>query len=78
MEAFAMFGLGTGEIVVIALIVLLLFGGKKIPEIMRGLGHGLREFRKATTEASSEFQRAVDEAAPEPEKKPEPSTDEKA
>ena len=40
-------GMGTGEIVVVALILLLLFGGKKIPELMRGLGSGIREFRNA-------------------------------
>jgi sec-independent protein translocase protein TatA len=40
--------LGTPEIVVIAVVVLLLFGGKKIPEFMRGLGKGVREFRNAS------------------------------
>ena len=40
-----MFGLGTGEIIAIALIVLLLFGGKKIPELMRGLGKGVKSFK---------------------------------
>ena len=37
--------LGAGEIIVIALIVLLLFGGKKIPELMKGLGKGVRSFK---------------------------------
>jgi len=40
-----MFGLHGQEIIVIALIVLLLFGGKKIPELMKGLGKGVRSFR---------------------------------
>lgn len=40
---------GTTEIIVIVLILLLLFGGKKIPELMRGLGSGVKEFKKATT-----------------------------
>ena len=40
---------GVGEIVVIALVVLLLFGGKKIPELMKGLGSGVREFNSAKT-----------------------------
>ena len=38
-------GLGMGEVLVIALIVLLLFGGKKIPELMRGLGTGVKSFK---------------------------------
>ena len=40
--------LGTGEIVIIALVVLLLFGGKKLPELARGLGRGIREFKDAS------------------------------
>ena len=39
------FGLGWGEIVLIALVVLLLFGGKKIPEMMRGIGKGVKSFK---------------------------------
>ena len=39
---------GTTEIIVIVLIILILFGGKKIPELMRGLGTGVKEFKKAT------------------------------
>lgn len=37
--------LGTGEIIIIAIIVLLLFGGKKIPELMKGLGKGVKNFK---------------------------------
>ncbi|KIA91212.1 preprotein translocase [Pedobacter kyungheensis] len=37
--------LGTPEIIIIAVVVLLLFGGKKIPELMRGLGKGVKEFK---------------------------------
>ena len=37
--------LGTGEIIIIAIIVLLLFGGKKIPELMKGIGKGVRNFK---------------------------------
>ncbi len=40
-----MFGLGFQEILVIALVILLLFGGKKIPELMSGLGKGVKSFR---------------------------------
>ena len=42
--------LGTTEIVMIVIIVLLLFGGRKIPELMRGLGGGIKEFKKAVKE----------------------------
>ena len=38
-------GLGTGEIVIIAIVVLLFFGGKKIPELMKGLGKGVKNFK---------------------------------
>lgn len=40
-------GLGTPEILLIVLVVVLLFGAKKIPELMRGLGSGIKEFKKA-------------------------------
>ncbi len=40
--------LGTTEIIVIVLVILLLFGGKKIPELMRGLGRGVKEFKDAS------------------------------
>jgi len=50
-----MFGLGTQEILLILLIILLLFGAKKIPEIMRGLGKGIREFKHASQEAVDEI-----------------------
>lgn len=42
---FLILNFGTGEILLIALVVLLLFGGKKIPELMRGLGKGVKDFR---------------------------------
>jgi len=40
--------IGTQEIILIAIIVLLLFGGRKIPELMRGLGKGIKEFKDAS------------------------------
>ncbi|MGM9715968.1 MAG: twin-arginine translocase TatA/TatE family subunit [Prevotella sp.] len=40
-----MFGLGLSEVLVIALVILLLFGGKKIPELMKGLGKGVKSFK---------------------------------
>jgi sec-independent protein translocase protein TatA len=42
-----MFGLGGTEMILIGLAILLLFGGKKIPELMRGIGQGMREFNDA-------------------------------
>jgi len=42
--------LGPMEIILIVAVVVLLFGGKKIPELMKGLGQGMREFKKATRE----------------------------
>ena len=48
------FNLGTGEIVLIMLVVLLLFGGKKLPELARGLGRGIREFKDAVKDVKKE------------------------
>ena len=50
-----LFGLGTWEIAVLLLLVLLIFGAKRIPEVARGLGKGIREFRSATSEISREL-----------------------
>jgi sec-independent protein translocase protein TatA len=59
--------LGGMEWVIVILAVLLLFGAKKIPELMKGLGTGIKEFKKATREVTDEVQRAGDETpAPAP------------
>jgi len=50
MTKLLLFGLGMQEILVIALIVLLLFGGKKIPELMKGLGKGVKSFKDGMKE----------------------------
>jgi len=50
MEAFITLAIGVWQIVVIVLLVLLLFGGRKIPELMRGVGQGMKEFKKATAD----------------------------
>lgn len=54
-------GLGTSEFVVIALIVLLLFGGKKIPELMKGLGKGVKSFKDGMNEAETEIKKAKED-----------------
>ena len=49
-----MFGLGTQELMVILVIVLVLFGGSKLPEIARSLGKSMREFKKGIDEGASD------------------------
>ena len=46
---------GTWEIVIIVLVVLLLFGGKKIPELMKGLGQGVKSFKQGMNEVEKEI-----------------------
>jgi len=53
--------LGFNEILVIMIIVLLLFGGKKIPELMRGLGRGVREFNDAKNNVRKEIEEGLSE-----------------
>ncbi|MBL9128214.1 MAG: twin-arginine translocase TatA/TatE family subunit [Verrucomicrobiales bacterium] len=54
-------GLGWGEVVLILAVVLLLFGAKKLPELARGLGQGIKEFKKATHDVQQDIQRAIEE-----------------
>lgn len=53
--------IGTGEIVIIALVVLLLFGGKKIPELMRGLGRGVKNFKDGLNDVETELKKDISE-----------------
>ncbi|MBK8000279.1 MAG: twin-arginine translocase TatA/TatE family subunit [Verrucomicrobia bacterium] len=53
--------LGGWEIVLILAVVLILFGAKKLPELAKGLGQGIKEFKKATTEVSNEIHTAMDD-----------------
>ena len=56
--------LGWPEIIGILLVLLLLFGAKKLPELAKGLGKGINEFKKASREVQDELQRAVEEEPP--------------
>ncbi len=56
-----MLGLGMRELIVILLIILLLFGASRVPEIARALGKSLGEFKKATRDAKSEIEQAAGE-----------------
>lgn len=56
-----LFALGTGEIILIALVVLLIFGGKKIPELMRGLGKGVSQFKKGIKEIDEDINSTTDD-----------------
>ena len=53
-------GIGPWQIAVIALAILLLFGGRKIPELMRGLGRGMKEFKNAKNDTSKESEENQD------------------
>lgn len=52
---YAFFNLGTGEILLILLVVLLLFGAKRLPELARGLGKGINEFRDAVDDSKKQI-----------------------
>ena len=57
---YAMFNLGTGELVLIFLVILLLFGAKRLPELARGLGKGINEFKDAVETGKQEIMDAKD------------------
>ena len=54
MNLYLLYAIGTWQIIIILFVVLLLFGGKKIPELMSGFGKGIKEFKKATKEEEKE------------------------
>lgn len=62
-------GLGGQEILVIAILVLLLFGGKKIPELMSGIGKGVKSFRDGMNGATTIEEKKSEDKKPEEEKK---------
>lgn len=66
--------LGGWEIILILAVVLILFGAKKIPELAKGLGSGIKEFKKATREVTDEINNAADDTQPPPRKLPPTNT----
>jgi len=61
---FGLFNLGGGEIILILAIILILFGAKKLPELAKGLGQGIKEFKRATHNASEGLREAMTESPP--------------
>ncbi|BCI63320.1 MULTISPECIES: twin-arginine translocase TatA/TatE family subunit [Bacteroidales] len=61
MKTLLFLNLGTGEIIIIAFAILLLFGGKKIPELMKGLGKGIRSFKDGMKDVENQIDKAVNE-----------------
>ncbi len=60
-----MFGLGPTELILICIVILVLFGAKKIPDLMSGMGKGIKEFKKASKDIESEITSATtDEKKP--------------
>ena len=64
----AVLGLGGGDLVLVMVVILVLFGAKKIPEFAKGLGKGISEFKKASSEVTNEINSAMEQqpAAPKP------------
>lgn len=58
--------IGGTEIMWIAIVVLVLFGAKKVPELMKGVGTGIKEFKKASRDVQDEMERAASEPTPAP------------
>ena len=59
-------GFGGSELILVLAVVLMFFGGEKLPELARGMGKAMREFKKAANEVEHEFTRAMDEAPAKP------------
>jgi sec-independent protein translocase protein TatA len=65
-ELFAIFDLGGSQILLILAVILIFFGARKIPELAKGLGQGIKEFKKATREVTDEIHNAADSTPPPP------------
>lgn len=58
---FNFMNIGTGELIFIVFVILLLFGGKKIPELMKGIGKGVRSFKKGMNEIDDEINKPIED-----------------
>lgn len=56
-----MFGMGPWELLIVFLVILLLFGAKRLPDIAQGLGKGIKDFRKAMKDTTDEIKGSIDE-----------------
>ena len=65
-----MFGLGPWELLVVFLVILLLFGAKRLPEIAQGMGKGIREFKRAMQDTTNEIKGSVEDNKTTSAKKP--------
>ena len=59
-----MFGMGPWELLVIFLVILLLFGAKRLPEIAQGMGKGIKEFKKAMKDTTEEIKGSMNDTEP--------------
>jgi len=59
---YAFFNLGTGEVIILLLVILLLFGAKRLPELARGLGKGINEFKDAVNSGKEHIMDATDDS----------------
>ena len=66
--------LGPWEVFAILAVLLLLFGAKRLPELAKGLGKGIREFKKASHDVEQELHRVIEEEPPPPPPRPRPAT----
>jgi sec-independent protein translocase protein TatA len=62
----AVLGLSGGELIIVLVAILILFGAKRIPEFAKGLGQGIKEFKKASSDVTNEFHNAMNQEPPPP------------
>lgn len=70
--------IGTGEILIIGMVILLIFGGKKIPELMKGLGKGVKSFKQGMNEIEADLNTEVENTSAKPAKTSAPVKEEEA